>query len=78
MRDLEHTNSEIITDSSKSIYLNSKTKRVNITCAKAEYFDGSISVFINKIKIEAKCGQYKPSVDSVDFYCVSKYFFHYL
>ena len=72
MRDLEPTNSEIIINSSKSIYLDSSTKMVNITCSKAgDYFDGSISVFINKVKIEAKCDNYK-GVIFEDFYCVSK------
>ena len=51
--------------------MNSTTKRVQIKCEKTSSFEGFISVFLNKIKIEAKCDAYKGGIFE-DFFCLSK------
>jgi hypothetical protein len=49
--------------------LNPTTKKVQLTCTKTS--TGTINVFLNQVKVEAKCDRYT-GVIFEDFYCLSK------
>jgi hypothetical protein len=64
------TNNEIVITESKSIELNSTTKKVRLTCTRTSATE-TINVFLNQVKVEAKCERYT-GVIFEDFYCLAK------
>jgi hypothetical protein len=65
------SNSEIVITESKNHELNPTTKKVQLTCTKTST-TGTINVFLNQVKVEAKCDSYWPMGTTDDFYCLSK------
>jgi hypothetical protein len=67
----EATNSEIVITESNRTELNPTTKKVQLTCTKTSTSIGAINVFLNQVKVEAKCERYT-GVIFEDFYCLAK------
>ena len=65
------SNSEIVITESKNHELKPTTKIVQLTCSKTSTSIGAINVFLNQVKVEAKCERYT-GVIFEDFYCLAK------